>query len=549
VPSSPDPTGASALGRAKVAPDALICFVPRYLAGIAATGRRDPRGIASRRAIIGLLCLVLLAPLLLVDVPPLLDYPNHLTRGVVLAFGPADPILSRIYAARWAVIPNLGTDLLLPPLLHLLPVHIAGRLLIGIALLLPVLGTIAYSRASFLTPSAWPLASGLVAYNEAFLLGFLNFTAALGIALLLAAGWHAWREHHPIGCTVLASIGGVVLFFCHLMGLFFFWVLILSYEAEQLSGHRPPRSGRLAALAPLLAVSFGLYLISPLAPVALEATFASPADKAEQLLAPFVNYLASLDVATAAAVGTFLLVSLATRRCRVAPGSRIALLLLAALCLAAPSTLKGTQSFDMRFAIMGGFLLFGALMPVGLAPRMASVVTAVFALLLVLRTTIVGLAWYEHRQDLGELRRVIANVEPGARVFIASVPPERAPSRWRNGPLSRRLSNGTRLDQHLPALLTLERRAYWPFLFDNQSQQPVMTLPPYQILAERAGAIASLDDLAVPGRVNLCGFDYLLLLEAAFAPDLAKIIQDRLVLQQRTGFAALFRISAQACLS
>src|SRR6516162_705584 len=111
------------------------------------------------------LCATLLAPLALVDVPPLLDYPNHLARAVVLAFGGTDPILSRMYAAHWAVIPNLGTDLVLPPLLHVLPVHMAGRVVIGGTLLLPVLGTIAYSRALFGVRSVWPLASGLVAYN------------------------------------------------------------------------------------------------------------------------------------------------------------------------------------------------------------------------------------------------------------------------------------------------------------------------------------------------------------------------------------------------
>ena len=96
-----------------------------------------------------LLCLILLAPLALIDMPPLLDYPNHLARAVVLAAGTSDPILSRMYAAHWAVIPNLGTDLVLPPLLHLLPVHLAGRIVVGISILLPVAGTVAYSRAVF----------------------------------------------------------------------------------------------------------------------------------------------------------------------------------------------------------------------------------------------------------------------------------------------------------------------------------------------------------------------------------------------------------------
>ena len=161
---------------------------------------------------LALLCLILLAPLALVDMPPLLDYPNHLARAVVLAAGTSDPILSRMYAAHWAVIPNLGTDLVLPPLLHLLPVHLAGRIVVGISILLPVAGTIAYSRAVFGAYSPWPLASGLVAYNATLLLGFLNFVAAIGIALLLAAGWIAWRERHPGRTVALATVGAVALF-------------------------------------------------------------------------------------------------------------------------------------------------------------------------------------------------------------------------------------------------------------------------------------------------------------------------------------------------
>ena len=188
-----------------------------------------------------LLCLVLLAPLTLVDVPPLLDYPNHLARAVVLASGASDPIVSRMYAAHWAIIPNLGTDLVLPPLLHLLPVHLAGRIVVGITILLPVLGTVAYSRAVFGCYSPWPLASGLVAYNATLLLGFLNFVAAIGIALLLAAGWISWRERHPVRAAALATVGATVLFFTHLMGLLFFYVLVAGFEFEQQWPHRPHR--------------------------------------------------------------------------------------------------------------------------------------------------------------------------------------------------------------------------------------------------------------------------------------------------------------------
>ena len=44
----------------------------------------------------------------------------------------------------------------------------------------------------------------------------------------------------------------------------------------------------------------------------------------------------------------------------------MALLLTALLFLAAPWAFKGTYFLDTRFAIMLGFLLFGALLPAGL---------------------------------------------------------------------------------------------------------------------------------------------------------------------------------------
>ena len=147
---------------------------------------------------LALLCLILLAPLALVDMPPLLDYPNHLARAVVLAFG-RQPIRScractrRIGRSSPISAPTSSCRRCCMSCPSIWP----AASLWACAILLPVIGTIAYSRAMFGAYSAWPLASGLVAYNATLLLGFLNFVAAIGIALLLAAGWIAWRDRHP----------------------------------------------------------------------------------------------------------------------------------------------------------------------------------------------------------------------------------------------------------------------------------------------------------------------------------------------------------------
>ena len=44
---------------------------------------------------------LLLVPLFVVDIPPILDYPNHLARLYLLGPAAADPILSQFYQAQW----------------------------------------------------------------------------------------------------------------------------------------------------------------------------------------------------------------------------------------------------------------------------------------------------------------------------------------------------------------------------------------------------------------------------------------------------------------
>ena len=181
-------------------------------------------------AVLALLAAVLLAPLLIADVPPVLDYPNHLARFVLLAAGPDDPVLGRMFTPSWSIIPDLAIDVIGPPLLHVLPVHVAGRCLLGGILLLNLAGVLALHRALFGHRSYWPLASGLVAYNSGFLLGFMNWGVGSGLAMLFAAAWLTWRDIRPATTIAVAVAASVILFFCHLMGLMFFLLLIGSAE-------------------------------------------------------------------------------------------------------------------------------------------------------------------------------------------------------------------------------------------------------------------------------------------------------------------------------
>src|SRR4051794_35152213 len=111
-----------------------------------ARGRADT-GVMFWWAALAGLCVVLIAPLFVCEIPPLADYPNHLARCFVLASLPTDTELARFYAPYWSVIPTLALDVVAPPLMRILPVHVAGRIMIAASVLLPVLGAVAYGQA------------------------------------------------------------------------------------------------------------------------------------------------------------------------------------------------------------------------------------------------------------------------------------------------------------------------------------------------------------------------------------------------------------------
>jgi hypothetical protein len=487
-------------------------------------------------ALIGL-CAVLMAPLFVVDVPPLLDYPNHLARAFVLASLPDDTVLARFYAPHWSIIPNLALDLIAPPLIRILPVHVVGRLLIALAVLLPVLGTIAYNTA--LGGRWWSLGAGFVAYNICLLYGFLNFEIALGLALLLAAGWLRWREDRPALAIGAAMLGAPVLFACHLMGLVFFGLLIGGIELFRLYQDRTIAGAarRGVVLALVFAAPVLLYTVSDLWQLGGDAEFLPAGEKLLQLLIAFANYNRPLDAITAAVAIGVPAMSLLLRRGKLPGPALVPMVLLLIVFLAAPNAWKSTYALDTRFGIMLGFMLFAGFVPARWPSWFDHVAIIAMVLLFAARMGLLTTAWAAHRSDIADLRTVLAPVQPGQAVYVAEAGFKEAPAYWNANPGWRLLSNDGRMDEHLGALVLIERRAFWPFEFDTPSQQPIETREPYKTLAAKVGYLPNRGEAAI---ADVCGFDYVLLMEADAVPDLPA---ERFRLLARSGFAALYTIT------
>jgi hypothetical protein len=121
--------------------------------------------------------------------------------------------------SHWRIVPNLALDIFGPPLLHVLPVYVAGRALLAGAVVLPVAGVVLYHRAIFGRASWWPLVAGLVAFNGIFFLGFLNFLYGVGLAFAAAAFWIRLADRRPALAVVVGTVAATGLFFCHVFGV------------------------------------------------------------------------------------------------------------------------------------------------------------------------------------------------------------------------------------------------------------------------------------------------------------------------------------------
>ena len=507
-------------------------------------------------------CLIPALPLLATEVPPLGDYPNHLARLWFLGTQTADPDMARMLTPQWALLPNLGADAVLPWLIRLLPVHIAGRLLLAAILALPVLGAAALSRATFGDRSAWSLGAALVTCNALFLLGFLNFGLSTGLAMLAAAGWYRWREARPRATVLLALLAAGLLFFCHLAGCVFFLILIAACEAERcwIARHRS-RWGCIGrrCLAVLLVAAFpaALYAATALSDAGGAIIYADLARKEMIALYPVLNYDLRLDIGTAAIILAVLVLGAATGHLDVPVRSRLTIGALVALFLVSPEILKGLAYIDSRFAVMLGFMLFAGVRPVRLGRGVATALFGAGALLLAARTGLVGATWHDYNAEVADVRAAIQPIEPGALVLPMWVHPGGRPA---GGPPSPRyLADGTMMDWHLPAFVMLDQKAFWPYIFANPGQQPMRLRGEYRRLAldftaAASAALVSGTLLSEADKQDFplweswpSRFDYVLLIQEGGAPvDVAGLGNDRLSLVRGTPLAALFRVTGKA---
>ena len=508
-----------------------------------------------------LMLATLLVPIIAVEVPPLTDYPNHLARCYLLAFGQSDPVLSQMFYAHWQIIPNIAVDLLLPALMHELSPLVAGRVILALCLLLPTSGAVALSYSYFQWRSYWQIAAGFAAFNALFLMGFMNFELAIGIAMWGAAAWIRYRERSPI---VTASFGAAVAtlaFFFHMLGFCFYALLVGSYELSVLFGkdlrtlpdvrHAMKRA---ALLVVALAIPATLYFASPLEQIKDAARWPHVAQKAANFFSPFLDYSSAFDVLTIIPLIAFLIFCVMQRRARISAAALITCVILLATYIVIPRAMKGAYFLDIRLPIMLGFMNFAGFIPNSLTSRQRIAAGILFAALFLARITFITSVWMHSQRDVDDVRQVIVSVTPGSRVLAADVVCSDNPAWCASMPISRRLPELASTYWHLAAFVLIDRHAFWPNIFAEDSQQPIAIKEPYRDLKAVDSPPVNYTYLALdeipPIELKRFPFltawrkkfDYVLVLNADGAPNLDRFLPNQLQLVARRGIAALFKV-------
>jgi hypothetical protein len=414
---------------------------------------------------------VVALPVLSTVLPPLFDYPNHLARMRVLAEGG-----NRFYAVRWAPLPNLAEDLIVPPLARLIPLETAGELFVIMIFGLIAGGTLCLNRAATGGWRMWPLAAFLLLYNRSLLWGFLNYLFGLGAALLAAALWLSWESRPPLLRVVASAFAALVCFFCHLAAFGVYGATICGIElppaAAELYARRWPALSRRAAIFAAQFVIPAALLLHWRQQTADRGISYDGLRKFDLLFSVFDNYSRGFDIACFALFASLLIWLAWTGRLGLDPRLGSAAGLLFAAYLAAPDRVFGGSGLDHRLPL--AVLLLGI---AGSAPRFprrraAVVIGAAAALLLALRIAVIERVWLRADRLYSADLAGIDALPRGARLAVA-YPPDM-------------IHVVAVPEVHLPAMAVVRRDAFVPTLFALPGQQPIVLRPPWAAVADMA---------------------------------------------------------------
>jgi hypothetical protein len=362
-----------------------------------------------------------------------------------------DPLLQRNWGFHWAIIGNLGDDLLVWPLAKLIGLERAVWVIVTAIPPLLAWGMVRTVRTIHGRLPGTALAALPFALAYPFQFGFVNFW--LGVALAFHA-FAFWPRTNGLRHWLVFVPVGLALWTCHAFAWGVFGVLVGSWELAQALGRSPLRPiaaiwGVVARCAPLLLALIPMLLWREGHGMATYGWFLWPMkliwftealrDQWRQL------DISSLSAIQSALVGVIVWVFVRDRRLAIDPHLGIATIVLALLYLIMPYQQFGSGYADTRMApLVMMVAILAVAPPVGRIDRYCAVAAVV---LLTIRLTVSASGFAAYDRDFTSHLRALDYIKRGSKVAALVASP--CPKPWREP-----------RTQHLASLAVVRRDAF-----------------------------------------------------------------------------------------
>lgn len=410
----------------------------------------------------------LIVPLCLVEVPPLVDLPNHLARLFILENYDRTPFFQQNFQVVYEPIPNMALDLIMIPLLHLFDIWTANRLFLILTIVLFAAGChlISCQKNGNFSFSAIP--ATFLIYSGTFFYGYINYVFSIALFLVTFGLWLRWREKIYLRRFLMLAALTSAIYLAHLSAFVFFCGAVFIVNIYDYFIHTEERRkwtfyAADGALFVLPTVAFLAFLDGSGKVGALG--WNSLTGKAVALFSAFRSYDLWLDLLCVAAIA--IVCFWLKRRGQMNFDKRI---LSVALCfllifLLAPKIFF-TGDADLRI-VLPGFALLILSCEINFLTKKTFALFAVTICLLTLRQAVISYRWIQMSEKISVERNLLDAIEPESKVYELFVNDGDSFEEKFDRPL-----------QHVVHFVTIKNSSYAPTLFAIRGQQPLVFRQP-----------------------------------------------------------------------
>lgn len=403
-----------------------MTFSTEALAQWPAAAQKESGWLDTRTAFV-LLCLITVMPLLVVDMPPLVDIYGHYGRYVIQTELENRPALQQFYSYQWQLIGNLGVDLLVQVLHGLLGLETTIRVIVIGTQLLAAAGILLVSRECHgrITPFA-VMALPLI-YGMPFNYGFLNFSLSMALGLLAFVIWiRLDRDGRNNAARLWLGAAGIAIWVCHTFGWAFLSLLCgSSVLAAMITARKRP----LIALRHIFGTCWPLLF--PVVPIFLWRTGSGGLDVLGWMLTYKVQWLLSalrykwFVVDVLSVIALVITIGWAIRSRGMAFDRRLgaATLICFASFMALPSQVFGSMFADMRLVPYVLILALLSIAPRGLRAPTIQILSLAALAFFGGRILVTGAGYVVQEQNVKQALRAIDPMPEGSRVAFLLISP------------------------------------------------------------------------------------------------------------------------------